>query len=80
MRTALGNADYSAWSGCLCCGRVDADAYVPIAQTHFVCYGCLDKLQATRERNAKAVRRMMLRRRIDSLIHPWRGHCRHRGV
>jgi hypothetical protein len=78
MRTAIHDADFPAWCGCLCCGRLDADAYVPVAHNGFLCYRCVDRLHETRERNAREVRRMVRHRRVDSWLHPWRRPCHHR--
>jgi len=76
MQTAIGDADYPAWAGCWCCGRVDADGYVPVAHDQFLCYRCIDKLHQARRRNARAVRRVSLRSRVLGW-RPWpREHCR----
>jgi hypothetical protein len=76
VRTAIRDADYPAWAGCLCCGRVDAEGYVPVAQNQFLCYRCLDKLQETRRRNARAIRRLARRSRVLGW-RPWpRKRCR----
>jgi recombinational DNA repair protein (RecF pathway) len=76
MRTAVGNADYPLWRGCLCCGRTDAEGYVPVAEREFLCYRCLDKLHAERRENARLIRRWAWRRRLTSWTRwPRRRHC-----